>query len=156
MQAQLFIDFIDRDGQVSQSRLTLDVEASITITGLTFLADFWIEKYLSISDARVKSYFFSIYNEGASSPQKLPSGSVYRRGILIFLAENDELATIEVPAIKAVLMDTTGDRAGIRILQQKSTVNTLLTTYLATGGTLADKAQRIVAPNGFIVGGRTS
>lgn len=152
----LSVNYIDRDGHTAQHRYCFPTESATTFVALSSFAESIILAVLSLSDARVKSYFYSIFV--GNGPGLLPAlgSSVYRRGVFIFLANNNELATIEIPAIKASLMDVTGKWAGIRICEQRPTVQDAFWLYFMQGYSIVDKGGRVLLPGGFELAGRTS
>lgn len=156
MLAHLSMVFQDRDGDKAQHRVVFEIGASTTFASLSLYAQVIVNTYLNISDAVVSSYSYTISDAVSPLGNPSPTSDVYRRGILLSLAINSELATIEIPAIKASLMDTTGEYAGIRILEQIDEVNVAFALYFGSGYRLMDKTQRELLPVSFTVGGRTS
>lgn len=156
MLVSLFVNYVDRDNGTAQHRYCFDVESATTLVALSSFAESIINAVLNISDARVSGYFYSIFAGNGPDIEPGIGSSVYRRGILIFLANGNELATIEIPAIRSSLMDVNGKWAGIRILERLDDINDAFSFFWALGYDLQDKAGRIIIPFGFEVGGRTS
>lgn len=156
MRGNLRLLFNDKSRNEAKHSVSLEVEASTSVAGLSSIAEVWANLYLTLSDARIKQWSFefdSWYPLGAT-----PKGpaSVYRRAVFLSLAINNGLATLEIPAVKAELMDSSGRFAGIRVRDQIATVNALSAAFHSGGRRLFDDGNNEFIPSSFIVGGRTS
>jgi len=156
VRGKLLLYFKDRGARPVTHSIHLEVEASTDPAGLFSLAELWSELYLSLSNAVLERWIFEFSTPVNPPPSLKGTTSIHKRGILLSLAINNGLATLEIPAIKPLLFDTTGRFAGIRIREQIVTVNAASAAYHAGGRRLFDEGLNEFIPSSFIVGGKTS